>query len=142
MAPDLNSLALLPDGECSEKDRNEPILAKRQTELRMAGDLKLEVTVPALIYKDVFRRPPERQSAQHKRTRGEAKILTFLIPVQPNKLDAFDLAKLLLGNEQAGLEILDDRTSSLERLTQLYTPPQMELPWKRRSPKRTSLGWF
>jgi hypothetical protein len=48
-APEADRLALLPHRQSGEKNEDDTILSVRYSELRMAGDLKDEVSIPALV---------------------------------------------------------------------------------------------
>ena len=64
----LIALGLLPHGEGGEEDRHQTVLAERNAELRMTGDLQNEVAVAALVQQLVFRQAPHRKTTEHEGT--------------------------------------------------------------------------
>jgi hypothetical protein len=90
-APKADCLTLLPHRQSGQKNGDDTILSKRYSELRMAGDLKDEVSIPALIWQLPLRQRPQRQTTQNKRPRAKTQGLPPLIPVAPNQFDSFYL---------------------------------------------------
>lgn len=74
-------LTRLPNCKRGQKYGYQPILAERQPKIRVPRDLQDELTVPPLEKKLILRRPPDRQSAKHKRPRGEPERLASLLAV-------------------------------------------------------------
>ena len=69
----------------------------------MSGDLKNDVTVPALVEQLVLRQSPDRQAAEDKRARAETEFLILLLAADANQLDAPHLLELLARDDQIGL---------------------------------------
>jgi len=59
-----NLTGLLPEGERGNPDRDEPVLAKRKTELRVSNDLREKLAVPARVAQLVGRRAAEGESTK------------------------------------------------------------------------------
>jgi hypothetical protein len=91
---------LLLDTKSCEEDRHQAILAERNAELRMAGDLQREVAVPPFINQLLFRQTPNRQSTQDERTRTEAEVLILLLAANANEFDAASLLELLSRDDE------------------------------------------
>src|SRR5271167_4854390 len=91
-----NGLALLPNSECGQINRNYPILAERQAVVRMTRHLQNELAIPPFVDHLVFRRLPDGEPAKHKRPGGESKVLLSRLPFQLYQAASFCLTKLLL----------------------------------------------
>jgi hypothetical protein len=108
-------LALLADCESCQKDRNQSILSVRQAERGMSGDLQLEMAVLAFVQKSAARRSPQRQPTKHEGTGTESEGSLVVFFPDPDKLDAFDLAKLLLGDDELAVGSLKNGTGEETR---------------------------
>jgi hypothetical protein len=84
-APEPHNLALLLHRQGCQKDWNQSVLPIRQSEVRVSRQLKDEMPVPALINQLVCRRTPDRQAAQHERTRRESQALGASLPLLSNE---------------------------------------------------------
>src|SRR5512133_2247873 len=62
--PKPNCLTLLLDREGRQENRNQTILAERDTEFGMASDLKDKPAVPPLVEELILRKAPDRQSTK------------------------------------------------------------------------------
>jgi hypothetical protein len=62
-----HTLALLPESERCNPDWNQPVLPKRQSEIRVSLDLKNEFPIPSCVEKRGFRRPSEGKPAENER---------------------------------------------------------------------------
>jgi hypothetical protein len=60
---------------CREEDWDDPVLAERKAEIRVAGDLKDELSVPAFVQQLVERQTPDGQAAENGWARGETQTL-------------------------------------------------------------------
>jgi hypothetical protein len=91
---------LLLDGESCEEDRNEPILAERNSEFGVPGDLKDKLSVPPLIQQLIFWQTSDGQSAQDERTRTETQILILLFATDADEFDSSRLLELLSRDDE------------------------------------------
>jgi len=66
-AIEMDGAALLPKGEGGYPDRNEPVLAERQTIVRVGNHVKEEASVATFVQHLVLRKGAEGKSAQHER---------------------------------------------------------------------------
>ncbi len=82
-------------------DHVEPVQTERNSELRMAGDLKHEAAVPTLIDELVLRQAPDRKSAENERSGVLAEILRGLLTIDVDQLDAPGSDDLLLNDKLA-----------------------------------------
>lgn len=67
--------ALLPQGQGCAPYGNEPVLAERQTKIRMRDDVEEEFAVASPMDELAGRRPAQRKPAQDDRARIESKLL-------------------------------------------------------------------
>src|SRR5206468_2498772 len=74
-----DGLAFLLHGERRQKNGHNPVLAERHAIVGMAGDLEYKRTIPAFIYQLPGGQWPDRQTAQHERSRAEAETLRTLL---------------------------------------------------------------
>jgi hypothetical protein len=91
---------LLLDGESSEEDRNKTILAERNSEFGVPGDLKDKLSVPPLIQQLIFWQTSDGQSAQDERTRTETQILILLFATDADEFDSSRLLELLSRDDE------------------------------------------
>lgn len=68
-------MALLLNGEGRQKNGNQAVLPERNAELRMPGDLKNELPIPPFIKELILGNSTDRESAEHERSRAEAKLV-------------------------------------------------------------------
>jgi hypothetical protein len=59
----------------------------------MAGDLKHELAVPALVQQTTWSRSLQWETAQNERTGGEAEVLAVGFAIGADELDGFCLAE-------------------------------------------------
>ena len=98
-----DGLALLLDCQCRQEDWNQAVLAERNTELRVAGDLKQESSVSSFIEQLTFGESANRQSAENKRSRTKAEILTSLFALDPDYCNTASTFEFLFGDEEVGV---------------------------------------
>src|SRR2546427_163554 len=100
-------LALLRHRQGRKKDRNNTILAERYTVMRMAGDLKNEMTVSTFIEELAGRQAADGQTTQDERSRGETQILVALVAFEPDQLNSFNFPDHLLRDPNARLKLVN-----------------------------------
>jgi hypothetical protein len=93
--------ASLPEGHGGNPNGYEPVLAKRQTEVGVASNLKKEFAVAPRVSELAQGRPAKRKTAEHEGTGMEGE---FLIAVFA-----------LLTNEQDGLHLLPSAFRDINR---------------------------
>jgi hypothetical protein len=94
--------AFLLHGEGSYPDRDEPVLAERQTELRVRHNLKEELSVPSRMGQLTGLRAAERQAAEDKRPCLEGEFLVAVVALLAGELDGFDLPEPALRHRDGG----------------------------------------
>ena|SRR5690242_18376550 len=82
-----NLARFLPDGERSNPDGDQPVLAERKTEFRMADDLKEEMAVAASIGSLVSRQPAQWDTAEDERSGMKGKFLFTIVTLFANELN-------------------------------------------------------
>jgi|SRR5579875_1128686 len=90
-ASETNGAAFLAEGERCYPNRNQPILAKGQAEIRMSDDVKEEASIPALINKLIFANWTQWNAAQHKWSGVECNFLFAPLALFPDKQDGVEL---------------------------------------------------
>jgi hypothetical protein len=96
---------LLLDGKSCEEDRNEAILAERNPEVGMPGDLKCELAISPFIEQLFFRQSPDWQPAQDEGSRAETEVLILLFATYTDQLDPARLLELLSRDDKFRLLI-------------------------------------
>jgi hypothetical protein len=100
---------------CREEDWDDPVLAERKAEIRVAGDLKDELSVPAFVQQLVERQTPDGQAAENGWARGETQTLIALLTLQSDELNPANFPDLLFRDPDHGFgELLDDAIERLE----------------------------
>jgi hypothetical protein len=74
--PEADNLALLLHRHCCHEEGNEAVLAVRQSKARMSGQLKDEVSIPALVDQLIGGRAPDGQPAEYERARRKGHALS------------------------------------------------------------------
>jgi hypothetical protein len=88
----------------------------------VSGHLQNELAVPPFVEQLPQWELPNREAAQHERTRAETQALRPLLAVNPNQFDAINLPEPALGDDQLGLgsfqgiEPADSRVPAATRL--------------------------
>jgi hypothetical protein len=91
--------ALPSNGHRCKEDRNDPILAPRQTVARVPSDLQNELPISAFMQETTSRRSFHGQTAEDEWAGRESEVLLFTCPVLTNHLDRLDLVKAPFGND-------------------------------------------
>lgn len=88
---EMDLTCLVPDGQSGNPNRNEPVLAEGQAELRMSGDLQEETAVSACMQKLILWRPTERDAAEHERSSIVGEILLPVVSLLANESNRFEM---------------------------------------------------
>jgi hypothetical protein len=87
----LDDLTFLADSQSREENEDEPVLSKRQAELRVPRDLKQTVPVAPLEEQLVRWRLPDGETAEYERAGGERKRLLSALPIGPDQRNSVRL---------------------------------------------------
>jgi hypothetical protein len=82
-------LALLTNREGRKEDRNDPVLPKGHSIVRVSGYLEKEVAVPTLVHELACRKPPDWEPAENERAGTETKGLRGFISFEPDQFASF-----------------------------------------------------
>jgi hypothetical protein len=96
----LHDAAFLLQGESGDPNGDEPVLAERQSEVRVAGDLKEEATVASSVNPLPSRWPPKWDPAKDKRSRVVSDFLPILISLLADELNGFQLPQAAFGGAE------------------------------------------
>ena len=108
---------LLLDGKSCEEDRNEAILAERNPEVGMPGDLKCELAIPPFIRQLFFRQRPDWQPAQDEGLRAETEVLCPLLALDADQFDTVGLPDLLFRDNQVAMSTRQDDAGAFKTRT-------------------------
>ncbi len=108
-ALEANRLALLLHSESGQVDRHEPVLTKRETKLRVPGDLQKEIAVSSLEEHFALRWSANWQPAKHKGTGAESQTLVFLLTFNSDQATPLGLPEFLFGDDQLRSHLPENR---------------------------------
>jgi hypothetical protein len=106
---------LLLDGKRCKEDRHEAVLAERNSEFRMPGDLKCELAISPFVEQLLFRQSPDWQPAQHERSRAETEVLILLFTANTDKLNAANPLELLSRDDEFRLLLAQELAGRCQR---------------------------
>jgi hypothetical protein len=112
-AAEPNYSVLLTNREGGQKDRDEPVLAPRQSVRGVPGNLKQKMAVPSLVENLSRLRALYGQAAQHKGAGSKPKILARFPAFQADAGDGVSSAKFLFGDDQVTGKSPKDRPGRL-----------------------------
>jgi len=88
-----NGAILLAKGERGNPDGYEPVLAKRQSEIGMADDVKEELSVASSVNELIAGDGPQRNPAEDEGSGVEGNLLFALLPLFSNHQDRAELLR-------------------------------------------------
>jgi hypothetical protein len=83
----------------------------------MTGHLKEKLSVTEFMEQDARRRFLNRQTTEDERAGGEAEVLAGRISLQAHAFNGFQPTEFLLGSQQAGMVLSEDRAGPLHHHT-------------------------
>ena len=107
-------LAFPANGQSRKENEDQPVLSKRQTELRVSGDLKEEVPVPPLEEKLVGRRLADRKAAEDEWAGGDRKRLLSVLPIEADQCDSVRLLEPISRYDELAVSLSQDVTGSCQ----------------------------
>ncbi len=110
----MDDLAFLADCQSREENEDKPVLSKRQAELRVTGDLKDEVPVPALEKHLVRRRLPDGETAKYERAGSECKRLLSVLPIGADQSNSVRLLEPIARYNELAVRLAQDVTGSCQ----------------------------
>lgn len=97
-AAETDNAAPLPESECGDPNRDEPILAIGQAKTRMTGDFQGELSIAAYIGELVARRTAKRDTAEYEGPGVVGKFLVSRVTLLADKADRLEAFEVSLGN--------------------------------------------